>query len=31
MVYTIVAHLYTKPGPTSIEKVKNKLIEAAQI
>ncbi len=31
MVYTIVAHLYTKVDPTSIEKVKNKLIEAAQI
>lgn len=31
MVYTIIAHLYTKDDPTSIEKVKNKLIEAAQI
>ncbi len=31
MVYTIVAHLYTKDDPTSIEKVKNKLIEAAQV
>ncbi len=31
MVYTIVAHLYTKPDATSIEKVKNKLVEAAQI
>lgn len=31
MVYTIVAHLYTKDDPSSIEKVKNKLIEAAQV
>ncbi|KAI9873809.1 MAG: hypothetical protein M1830_010588 [Pleopsidium flavum] len=31
MVYSIVAHLYTKPDATSIDKVKNKLIEAAQI
>lgn len=31
MVYTIVAHLYTKDDPTAIEKVKNKLIEAAQV
>ena len=31
MVYTIVAHLYTKPEPSAIEKVKTKLIEAAQI
>ena len=31
MVYTIVAHLYARDDPTSIEKVKNKLIEAARV
>lgn len=31
MVYTIVVHLYTKEDKESIEKVKNKLIEASSV